>query len=86
MFIATAINFLLSSLNTGNQVAIVIMFIGKARILNIDHPLSEKPELVKDALQNMNIIDTCGYLPLSGNLLLPDSLSNNTWRRYCSAI
>ena len=52
----TVINFLLSGLDAGVQVARFIVFIRKALILDIDHPLSEKPEMVEHALQNMEII------------------------------
>jgi len=54
MFIATVINFILSSLNTGTQVAGFIGLIRNALILDIDYPLLEKPELINNALRNVN--------------------------------
>jgi len=66
MFIATVINFLLSSLNIGAQVAGFIVFIQKALILDIDYPLPEKRDLVDNALRNTNmIIFWAGGLPVS---------------------
>ena len=58
MFIATVINFLLFSVRTGNEVAQFIVFIRKGLmiILDIDYPLSEKPELVDYALRNENLV------------------------------
>ena len=56
VFVTTVINFILSSLNTGTQVALFIVFIRKALILDIDIPLSEKPEIINSALQNLNIV------------------------------
>ena len=50
MFAATVINFLLSGLNAGTQVALFIVFIRMALILDICYPLSEKRELVNQAL------------------------------------
>ena len=41
LFIVTIINFLLSSLSTRTEVAIYIVFIRKALILNINYLLSE---------------------------------------------
>ena len=87
MFAATVINFLLSSLNAGTQVALFIVFIRKALILDIDYPLSEKPELVNQALQNMNIVaDWATYLPVSIKLLLSDPVSIRVRWRCSSAI
>ena len=75
MFTATIINFLLSSINTGTQVAKFITFIRKALILDIDYP--KKPGLVNNALLNINNISACAEtLPVSNNLLLPDSIPN----------
>ena len=56
IFLATVINFLLSSLNTGAQVAAFTVSIRMALILDIDHPLLEKPELINRALQNTGIM------------------------------
>jgi len=75
MFAVTVINFLLSSLNTGSQVASFIVFIRKALILDIDHPLSEKQEPVTNALRNINIVSFWAEsLPVSITLLLPDPI------------
>ena len=76
MFVTTVINFLLSSLNTGTHVAIFIVFIRKALVLDIDYPLSKKPELVNNALQNMNIVTLWSQtLPVSIKLSLLDPAS-----------
>ena len=56
VFVATIINFLLFSLATGNEVATLVVFIRTALNLDIDYPLSEKPELVNNALRNVNIV------------------------------
>ena len=70
MFGATVINFLFSSLNTGNQLAQFIVFIQKALIL------PERSELT-DALLSTNIINFWSrYLPVSSNLFLPNSVPN----------
>ena len=77
MFVATVVNFLLSSLNTGTHVAVFIMSIRKALILDIDYPLSEKPQLVNNALQTLNVVEFwSGILPVSRNLSMPDSVPN----------
>jgi len=77
MFVATVINFLLSSLNTGTHVVVFITSIRKALILDIDYPLLGKPQLVNTALQNLNIVDFwAGILPVSNNPSLPDSGPN----------
>jgi hypothetical protein len=50
MFVATVINFLnflVFSLNDGNHVAGFIVFTRKA-LMDIDYPLSEKPELINE--------------------------------------
>jgi len=79
MFVATVINFILCSLNTGDQVARFIVSIRKALVLDIDHPLSEKQELVNDALWNLNVIGAWArYIPVSNNLSLPDFAPNNS--------
>ena len=76
MFAVTVINFLLSSLFTGSRVASSIVFIRKALILDTDHPLSEKPELVIGALRNVNLVlDWALSLPVSIKLSLPDPVS-----------
>jgi len=71
MFAATVINFCLSSLGTASQVAGFIVFIRKALILDIDHPLSEKQELLNNALQNTTIVSVwAAGLPVSIKLSL----------------
>ena len=71
MFVATVVNFLLSSLNTGSRVAIFIMSIRKALTLDIGYLLSEKSELVKIALRNVNIVSIwTTSLPVSITLSL----------------
>ena len=73
----TVINFLLFSLYIGTLVtAFITMFIRKALILDIGSPLSEKLELVSNALQNLEIVEMwSGNLPVRSNLLLLDSSS-----------
>jgi len=65
-FAATVISFLLSSLNIGVTAAGFIAYIRKSLMifLTIDYPLSEKPELVNNALQNVNILSTYKLLGL----------------------
>ena len=76
MFIATIINFILSSLNTGIQVALFIVFVRKVLILDIDYPLSEKTELADRAMQNLNTVGFwAGNIPVSINLPLSDIVS-----------
>jgi hypothetical protein len=71
VFIATIINFLLSSVNAGTQVVQFIVFIRKVLILDIDHPLSEKRELVDNALHNLDIVNFwAADLPVSVKLSL----------------
>ena len=66
MFVATFINFLLSSWNTGTQVLGFFITIRKALVLDIDYLLSERPELVNDALQILNTVNVwAGNLPVS---------------------
>ena len=66
MFIATTINFLLCSLVTGTQVALFVASTRTALILNIDYPLSEKLELVKKVVWNLDIaLDWAGSTPVS---------------------
>jgi len=55
MFVVTVINFLISSLNAGTQIAGFIVYIRTALILDIAYPLSEKRELVNNASQNLTI-------------------------------
>jgi len=87
MFAMTVINFLLSSLNAGNQVAGFVVFIRKALILDIDYPLSEKPRLVNNVLQKVNMVNIwAGTLPVSIKLSLSDPVSIHARWRYCSAI
>ena len=81
MFVATAINFLLSTLVTGAEVSIFIVSIRKALILDIDYPLSVKLGLVKKVVWNLDIvIDWTGTMTSVGanlRLSLPDSVLNN---------
>ena len=58
MFVTTVINFILSSLNTGGQVALFIVFIRKALMIipDINYPAADKPQLINNALRNVNII------------------------------
>ena len=73
MVVATVVNFLLSTLNTGSQVATFIMFIRKGLILDIDYLLSEKQELVNNASRNTNIVGLWAQtIPVSGKLSLSD--------------
>ena len=73
MFIANILNFLLFSYHVGNEVARFIVFIRMALILNVDYPLSEKRELVDDALRNMDVIYLWApHFPVSINLSLSD--------------
>ena len=58
MFVATVINFILSSLGTGSRVAIFIVYIRKALIVDIDYPLSEEPELLTNALRNVTMLSS----------------------------
>ena len=89
MFITTIINFLLFSLNTGTEVAGFIVLIRKGLmiILDIDYPSSEKPELVNNALRNVNLVGSwAGTLPVSIKLWILDPVSIHTVWRYCSVI
>ena len=81
MFVMTVINFLLFSLYIGAFVtAFITMFIRKALILDIDYPLTEKLELVNNALQNLEIVELwSANLLVRSNMLLPDSLSIHAW-------
>ena len=73
----TVINFLLFSLYIGILLtAFIAMFIRKALILDINYPLSEKLELLNNALQNLEIVELwSANLPVRNNLLLLDSAS-----------
>ena len=77
MFVMTVINFLLFSLYIGILLtAFIAMFIRKALILDINYPLSEKLELLNNALQNLEIVELwSANLPVRNNLLLLDSAS-----------
>jgi len=80
-------HFLLSSLKTGTQVSTSIVFIQKAFILDIDYPLSERPDLVNNALQNLKIVGFWSdNIPVNSNLSLLDSMSIHAQWRYYSAI
>ena len=79
MFVVTIINFLLSSLYTGTEVALFILLIRKTLVLDLDYPLSEKPELVNDALQNLNLVHFWSKnLPVSSNLSLLGSVDRKS--------
>ena len=83
VFVATFINFLLSSLNTGSQVAYFIVFTRKVLILDTNYPLSEKRELVKNTLRNANIVNWWAEdLSVSNELSLEDPVSIHTRWRY----
>ena len=87
MFVVTVINFFLSSLYTGTQVALFVEFIRGALILDIDYPLSEIEELLKNASSSLNTVSTWSQnLPVSDNLPLLDSVSIHARWRYYSAI
>jgi len=73
MFVATAINFLLTSLVIGTEVSMFIVSVRKALILDTDFLLSEKLELVKKVVWKLDIaIEWTGSIPVSTNRLLPD--------------
>ena len=87
MFVMTVINFLLSSLYIGAGAAFITVYIRKALILNTDHPLPEKGELIKNALQSLNIILLwSGNIPVGSNMSLVNSVSIHARWRYYSAI
>ena len=79
MFVATVINFLLSSLNTGVEVVIFILFIRTTLILDIEHPLSASNALTIIGFWSQN-------LPVSSNVSLLNSVFIYARRRYYSAI
>ena len=56
ILIATAINFLLSSLNSGIEVVRFIVYIREVHISDIDYPLGEKSMLLRSALLNASFI------------------------------
>ena len=85
MFIATAINFLLTSLVVGIEVAIFIATIRKALIVDTDYPLSGKLELVNKVVWKLDIaIEWAGSISVSTNLSLPDSVANNAAKMLLS--
>ena len=84
MFIMTVVNFLLSNLRTGSEVAGFIMSIRK---MDISYPLSEKSELVNSALRNFNIVGFWATdLPVSLKSSLLDPIFIHARWRYISAI
>ena len=88
MFVATAINFMLCSVNSGGRVAAFIVLVRKSLtiILGINYPPSEKPELINNALRVVNIIVLwAANFPVSIKLPLPDSVSIHARWRYISA-
>ena len=93
MFVATVLNFLLFSLNTGAQVAKFIVFIRKPLIQDIHYPLSDNrlAELVNNTLRNVNLVGSwAGAFPVSTiKLLLSDPVSIHPGgdifqRSYCN--
>jgi len=69
-------NLLLSSLNTGIEIATFIVLIRKALILDIDHSLAEKRVSVNKVLDKIGIVYFGGaYLPVSIKLSLSDPAS-----------
>ena len=87
MFVVTVINFLLFSLSAGILVATFIVALRKALTLDIEYPLSEKGELVNNALQNLSIVQFwSAYLPVRSHLSVLDSLSIHARWRYCPVI
>ena len=87
MFVATAINFLLASLNTGAAVAEFVVVVRRALILDIDYSPAENQELIDNALANVYTISAWAEtLPVSIKLLIPDPVPTHTRRRCCSAI
>ena len=89
MFIATVINFLLASLNTGTEVAIFIVFIRNSIVLNIEYSLAEKLHLVLHGSQQSKLT-ILGYwsqwLPVSSSVSPLHSVSIHARWRYCPAI
>ena len=57
-------------MNTGNAIALFIVFIRKA-LLDTEYPLVERRQLVVDALRHVNLISVwAGTLPVSDKLSL----------------
>jgi len=76
MFAATVVNFILFSMNTGGGVALFIVLIRKALILDTDYPLLEKSDSISSALRNVLTVNLwTGYLPVSIKLSLSDLVS-----------
>ena len=72
VFVVTVMNFLLSSLNTGSQVATLIVLIRNALTVDINHPLPEKQKSVNNALRTGNTIAFWAEtLPVSIKLSIP---------------
>ena len=85
MFATTVVNFLLSILRTAGEVAGFVVSIRKALVIDIDYPLSEKPELVHGALRNMNLVGFwAGDLPVSIKSSLPDPTYSYSLQVYLS--
>ena len=81
-FAVTVINFILCSLDIGTIVAPFIVAIRKALILDIDYPFSGMPDLINNALQDVNIVNSwASDVPVSIKLLLLDSISIHGWWR-----
>ena len=87
MFVATVINFILSGLSTGDYVCGFIVFIRQALTLDINYPLSEKPELIDHAVLNVDIIRLwTSFFPVSIKLPLSGPVSIHARWRSVSAI
>ena len=87
MFTVNVINFLLFSLYTGIYIVEFILLIRKAVILDMDYPLSEKLQLVNNALWQMDVVSVwASVLPVSIKLSPPDPISIHARWRYCLAI
>ena len=87
MFVATIINFLLCSLNVGNQIATIVVFIRDALILDVHYPFSKDRVLVNNALRKPNIVGLwASTLSVSIKLSLLDPLSIHVRWRYYSVI
>ena len=89
VFVMTIINFLLSGLNTGCEIATFTVFIRKVLVMDIDYPLSEKQELVNSALHDLNIIYVwacADNLLVNIKLSLLDPVSVHAQWRYFSVI
>ena len=77
MFAATVINFLLSSLSAGTEVALFIVLIRKPLNLDIDHdPLPGEQGLGHSVLQSMTLVALwAAFLPVSIKLPMSDPVS-----------